>query len=146
MEKIRIRDKHPGSATLINSVLFINGTYLGTFSHQLFFLLRQVSELTSVGHSPNGGGMALPPPRRKSFSKLRRRLSQTFRFWPRIRVSKISSPFFIINFYLFRCDTIPCTYLTSVVMSKFHIQGVQIQVPESYLQVQPYRLHLVTVQ
>jgi hypothetical protein len=37
MEKIRIRDKHPGSATLINSVPVLFITYLGTFSHQLFF-------------------------------------------------------------------------------------------------------------
>jgi hypothetical protein len=60
--------------------------------------------------------MALPPPRRKSFSKLRRRLSQTFRFSrPRIRVSKIISPFFISNFYLLRI-TVP--NLPSFVMSK----------------------------
>ena len=42
-----------------------------------------VDSLTDLRMSPhareNGRGMA-PPPRRKSFSKLRRRLSQTFRF------------------------------------------------------------------
>ena len=33
-----------------------------------------------IEEAPNGGGDLAPPPRRKSFSKLRRRLSQTFRF------------------------------------------------------------------
>ena len=47
--------------------------------------LDKVGELDAVGLSPRGdpnhetAGNA-PPPRRKSFSKLRRRLSQTFRF------------------------------------------------------------------
>ena len=45
--------------------------------------LELVDSLSDLRMSPqardNGRGMA-PPPRRKSFSKLRRRLSQTFRF------------------------------------------------------------------
>ena len=47
--------------------------------------LDKVTEIDAVGLSPRGdadhesAGNA-PPPRRKSFSKLRRRLSQTFRF------------------------------------------------------------------
>ena len=60
----------------------------------------KLSELSSVGLSPSGdGGIELapaglaPPPRRKSFSKLRRRLSQTFRFSLNGSMAELSAGF-----------------------------------------------------
>ena len=54
-----------------------------TMTEQIDAATELVDSLADLRMSPqardNGRGMA-PPPRRKSFSKLRRRLSQTFRF------------------------------------------------------------------
>ena len=58
-------------------------TQLGVTMTEQIDATELVDSLADLRMSPqaldNGRGMA-PPPRRKSFSKLRRRLSQTFRF------------------------------------------------------------------
>ena len=60
--------------------------------------IDKVGELSSL--SPRGssleqgnGNNLAPPPRRKSFSRLRRRLSQTFRFSLNGSLAELSGPF-----------------------------------------------------